>query len=374
MQSNWRLPAESVVDIARPLDAPTIGAVHFGGPDQPPGALSKLLLERIDATPAGQRIDWATYYFRDLDLARALIAASDRGVKVRLVIDGDPRLDTANDGAIALLKRDGLNGGLVVRGAMPDPFDRLSGKLHTKIYAFSWPRPVALVGSFNPSGDEDTDAATIAAIGDQDRGHNLLVELTSHALVGRLVAQVDALARNGGSLSRFAEGQNHVYRDRDTALFFYPRLRSEIVEDAIDRLVAGDRMWAAMSHVKGATVDRIAAAARRGVDIDIVVHDTERRVPQKAVDAFRDAGVRVRRYHHPDRLPMHAKFIVMETEGHMVSWFGSLNYNRNSRLLNDELLVRSANAETATVLLRRFAEIDSLPDCKDKQVGPSCRA
>jgi hypothetical protein len=182
-----------------------------------------------------------------------------------------------------LLRSDGLRGGLVVRSSLPDPFDIAEGRLHSKIYYFSAPSPVALIGSFNPSGDERTDKATIEEIGDQDRGHNLLVEIRG-GLAARLRDQVHALAANGGSIDRFAGINNRAYRDRNAELFFYPRLRPYVVERDVDRLRRGDRLWGAISHLKAGMVDRLANAARRGVVIDLVVHDTERRVPPAAVE------------------------------------------------------------------------------------------
>jgi hypothetical protein len=233
----------------------------------------------------------------------------------------------------------------------------LEGRLHSKIYYFSAPQPVALIGSFNPSGDENTDAATIEEIGDQDRGHNLLVEIRG-GLAARLRDQVHALAANGGSIDRFAAIDNRTYRDRGSDLFFYPRLRPYVVESAVDRLGRGDHLWGAISHLKAGMVDRLADAARRGVIVDLVVHDTERRVPTEAVEELLEAGAAVRRYRRPDHLPMHAKFIVTEQAGRRTTYLGSLNYNRNSRWLNDEVLLRTTDPRLAATLLARYAEIE----------------
>ncbi|TZG26070.1 phospholipase D-like domain-containing protein [Sphingomonas montanisoli] len=334
-----------------------VGKVHFGGPDKPVGALSNLLAQRIAAMPAGGSIYWATYYFRDRDLARALVAAQRRGVRVLLVVDGDPRLETANDAALAVLRK--LGKGLVVRAEPIEPFDRISGKLHTKIYAFDAPgERVAMIGSFNPSGDEGTDKATLDEIGDQDRGHNMLIDVVSPGLIDTLIAQVRLLGERGGSIDRFDAHQNRIYRDRDTRLYFYPRLRADIVEDEVDRLDRGDRLWAAISHLKGDMVDRLARAAERRVEILLVVHDTERRVPESSVRRLNAAGVHIRRYRHPDGLPMHAKFIVVERDGGFTSYTGSINYNRNSRLLNDEVLMVSRDPQFAVTLLERLATIE----------------
>ncbi|WP_260599592.1 phospholipase D-like domain-containing protein [Sphingomonas endolithica] len=354
---------------------PTIGQVYFGGPDKPAGVLRDLLLAKVRATPPGQSIDWATYYFLDSELAQALIDASRRGVKVRLVVEGDPRLAGANSGVLAMLRQAGLSNGLTIRRELPAPLDALSGKLHAKIYAFSWPRPVALVGSFNPSGGVDDDSAAIVReIGDQDRGHNVLVEITGRGLVEALVTHVADLARDGGAISRFGMTQNRVVRDRDTQLFFYPRLHTDIVEEELDGLGAGDRLWAAISHLKGKAVAALEGAARRGAAIHLVVHDTERRVPQDAVDRLTAQGVEIRRYRHADGLPMHDKIFVIERRDHWISYFGSLNFNRNSRFLNDEVLVRSTNAPLALALLKRFADIDRELDRQQVIAEPAIRS
>ena len=124
-----------------------LGRIEFGGPDLPPRRLRDLLQDQVDASPPGSRIDWATYYFRDRALAAALIRASDRGVRVTLVLEPDPRRAGANDAVIAMLEAHGLNGGF--HFYKPAPFD--DGHLHAKIYAFSEP-DIAWVGSFNPTG------------------------------------------------------------------------------------------------------------------------------------------------------------------------------------------------------------------------------
>lgn len=354
--ANWNEP---VVDVSPAPARPTIGQVYFGGPGKPEGALRNLLLQRVRATPPGQSIDWATYYFLDAELAQALIDASRRGVKVRLVVEGDPRFESANGNVVAMLRRDGLRGGLTVRPGAPFPLERVRGKLHSKIYAFSWPSPVALVGSFNPSGGKgDDSAAILAEIGDQDRGHNMLVEITSPGLVGALVRHVKVLAQNHGSVSRFSRENNRTIRDRDTELFFYPRLHTDIVEQALDQLGPGDRLWAAISHLKGDAVGTLEDAAERGAQIRLIVHDSERRVPQRVVDRLTRDGIEIRRYRQAEKLPMHDKFFIIENEGHWVTYFGSLNFNTNSRFLNDEVLVRSTNSKLGLALLQRFVELD----------------
>lgn len=62
-----------------------------------------MLEEHIAVVPAGGSIDWITYYFRDLRLAKALIQAHKRGVKITISLAGKPRTSDANDAVIAML-------------------------------------------------------------------------------------------------------------------------------------------------------------------------------------------------------------------------------------------------------------------------------
>lgn len=346
----WLSQARRVVDLSTSSEIPAIGAVHFGGPREPHGQLRDLLLAKTRSARSGSSIRIAAYYFVDRPLAEALIAASDRGVDVKLVVERHPRHSGANDAVIALLKDHGLRNGLTIRSTVP-------GVLHTKIYAFSDPRPAALVGSFNPSGGPTASAALLREIGDQDRGHNLLVEITSPGLVQVLTRYVDQLA-SGGVRSRFSPEQNWVYRDRDTQLYFYPRLLPNPVEEEVRRLGHGDRLWAAVSHLDSSFVAPLRQAARRGAKVNMIVHGSNRRVSEDAVVALQQVGVSVRRYVRPGNLPMHAKFLAIERGNQRISYFGSFNLNRSSRYLNDELLVRSQDPILFAALRKRFAQIE----------------
>ena len=354
-------PAVTDIRLPAPPVAASVTTVHFGGPDQPPRALRDLLKARVDAAQAGSEILWVTYYFRDRALADALLAAHRRGVRVRVAVDARPRRESANAAVIAQL-RDGLGDDLRLHRA-----NLSSARLHAKIYAFTSPRPAAFVGSFNPSGDTPEDPEVVADIGDQDRGHNLLVEFADPTVFAGLWRQADRLWR-GANSSRFAGAQNRPVRAADTELFFFPRFRPGLVEARLQALGLGDRVRAAVSHMDGgAFTATLAQAARRGAAVEVIVHDTRRRVPQGAVRELLDAGVTVRRYCHPERLPMHAKFILMTREGVQEAWFGSLNHNINSRYLNQEVLVRSVEPNVLDQLGRRFdhikAETQRYPEC-----------
>ncbi len=329
--------------------------LHFGGPDKPPRFLRDLLQTRVEAVPPGGRISWATYYLRDRRLAEALIAASDRGVAVRLAVEGAPRNRLVNARVLETLSAHRLNGGLHVHLGKKAPVGK-KAYLHSKIYAFSHPVPSVLVGSFNPSGDDPEDPEILADIGDQDRGHNLLVEFRDAKLVRGLERRVRAVGR---PLARFCPGQNFALSSGSTRMWCYPRLHNVRLERELDLLARGDRLDGAISHLKPDRLsERIAAAARRGAEVRLIVHDTERRVPQESVQEIEQAGGRVTRYEHPEGLPLHCKFLLVERGGSgRAAWFGSFNFNKRSRLYNHELLVRSAHPDIVNGLAERFEQI-----------------
>ena len=330
--------------------------LHFGGPDRPPRFLRDLLQARIEAVPQGGEIAWATYYFRDRALAEALMRASDRGVRVRAALEGQPRNRAVNAAVLAMLRDHGLRGGLTVHRPRDPRFGRRA-YLHSKIYLFSHPTPFALVGSFNPSGDEPEDDAILADIGDQDRGHNLLVELFDPGLVRGLRQRVDAIGR---PLRKLSPGHNRSVASGATRMFFYPRLRTDCIGQEIRALGPGDRVLGAISHLKpDLMTDALAAAAQRGASVSLIVHDTHRRVPEESVEQLSAAGGSVRRYEHPQGLPLHVKFLLIDRSGETAAWFGSFNFNKRSRLYNHELLVRSTDPVIVAGLAERFRQISA---------------
>lgn len=335
-----------------------LGRIIFGGPDLPPRQLRDLLQEYVDRSPPGSRIDWATYYFRDRVLADALIRASDRGVQVRLVMEPHPRCAGASDAVITMLCAHGLNGGFHLYSAIERKGER--GHLHSKIYAFSEP-DIAWVGSFNPSCNEPDDQKIIAEIGDQDRGHNLLLGIERPKLTAALRDEVSRLIAPARLPLKLRLSSYWRVKDDDTKLYFYPRTATLIVEPLVAMLGKSATFRGAISHLKKGPLSKaMLLAARRGASIDLLVHDTERRVRSKLLDKLRDAGIRIRRVFNSESLPMHAKFLLLGRGERKSAWLGSYNFNRKSRMLNAEVLVRTTNQAVIDALSQRFSQISAL--------------
>ena len=335
------------------------GQVFFGGPDKPAGYLRDLLKERVEAVGPGGSINWMTYYFRDERLAEALVRAQRRGVSVRLCLERAPRMRHANDQVVAMLAgADGIGGDLkLVRQLIP-------GRLHTKLYCFSDPQPHALVGSFNPSGNEPEDAAVVADLGDQDRGHNLLVEIAEPELVLAFVERVAAVHRGASPFGALAMPSHSTVAAARFEAFFYPRWIGNPLEQRLADLGHGSNLRIAASHVSDRpTANLLTSLAGRGVDVHLLTHHTLRRVPYETVQFLRSGGVRVNRYEHPHELPMHAKFILARHRDRAWLAFGSYNLKRRSRWLNQELLMFSSDRELWDCLDSRWNQILSEPWC-----------
>jgi phosphatidylserine/phosphatidylglycerophosphate/cardiolipin synthase-like enzyme len=314
--------------------------------------------------PAGGSIDWVTYYFRDRRLAADLLAARRRGVRVRVTLDAHPRAPRANDAVIALLRPElGDDLRAVRRAADATPVGRLlRPRLHEKLYCFSHPEPVALVGSFNPSGDEPEQAPEVPReIGDHDRGHNLLVELCDPALVAALVEHARRLhAARHAALDRFSPAANRPLFGGALAVHFWPRARPDPIYAQLRRLAPDSRVRLVASHVSGLSSRRaLCALAARGVGVEVLSEATRRRVPPKTQRALQAAGVSFRRVVSDPWLPMHNKFALVETGRERQVIFGSFNWSEPSRRFNREIGVVARDARLFDTLAQRWQVLEA---------------
>ncbi len=338
--------------------------VFFGGGRRPAGVLAKLLRERIEAVPPGGTIDWVTYYFRDRDLAKALLRAQRRGVKVTVTMAKYPRTAAANQAVIAMLGgADGLGRGfraLELRSFFGSR-SLFNPRLHEKLYCFSHPFPTALIGSFNPSGDRPEAAPEIIAeIGDHDSGYNLLVELSEPELVAGLVEHARRWQRRFSAFPGCLRllNQNCRLRGQDMEIFFWPRLGSHPLLAFLQNLGPATEIRLAASHLRGQGVlRRLVGLARSGYKIEIIAGATERRVPESAVRILTAAGIRIDRVGAADGLPMHDKFVLLRRgKEHWVS-FGSFNWTMRSWYFNHEIGAISSAASLYAAFDNRWQEL-----------------
>lgn len=343
----------------QPVPAPS--RVYWGGPDRPPRALRDLLEERVHAVPPGGEILWVTYYFRDEALANALLQANRRGVRVRVAMEGNPRSGAVNSRVLKLLAApDGLGRGVrSLNHLLIDNRYLRRCRLHEKLYYFSHPVSGALVGTFNPSGNSPEDAAVMRKIGDQDRGHNALVDLRDAVLVKELYAHADRLFRAAhGPWERFLPESNRVVQSGATRILFFPRSQRRDFDALLDNLGCDCRLRMAVSHLNDKGIcERLFRLARQGVPIEILAHDTQRRVPSWVEKRMHDNGIAFNRYVHPEGLPMHNKFMLIDRPGRRIVTYGSMNLSVRSLHANHELLVIDESPELYGAFQRRWDDM-----------------
>ncbi len=321
--------------------------IFFGGPDCQPRTLRDLLNSRVAAVPPGGEILWATYYFRDEALAEALVYAKQRGVTVRLTVEAKPRTARANSPVLDMLRDEANLAGdcRELKHCWPESlFCARRPRLHLKLYYFSHPEPHVLVGTFNPSGNMPEDPSVVAEIGDQDRGHNYLVEIADRQLVAGLRDHARSLHLSlHGPWERLLPRNNRVLVAGDSRVYLFPRLRRDVIRRKLLTLPAGTMLRMAISHMNDEGMAKtLLLLAKRAVGIEILAHDTERRVPRR-IESLLDGHVVFRRYRHPQGFPMHNKFMLIDSCRQREVMFGSMNLSRGSLHANHELLVISAD-------------------------------
>lgn len=327
--------------------------VHFGGPDRPEGALAALLKSRIEAVPPDGEIHWIAYYFGNAELAQSLLDANRRGVRVSVDVDARPRRAEVNIDVLRQLRGpEGLaNGVRALTHLQPC-------HVHEKVYFFSHPQPHVYTGSYNPSGTAGLSPELLQDIGDQDRGHNFLVEITDPAAVSFLRSHLhDMHSLPHGILERFSSRLNATYDAPELSICFFPRINSRVHVDVLRR-IPFEHIRVAASHFRDrSTAHLLAKLAARGAMVEVLAHDTLRRVPAGVEQMLTAAGVRFIRYSHPEGLPMHNKFMLLEGRGEHWVLFGSFNLTRTSRWLNHELLLRSSDRDLFAAFDKRWDEM-----------------
>jgi len=334
--------------------------IYFGGPDQPGGRLRDLLAEQIDAVPSGGTIDWVTYYFRDRKLAEQLLRAHRRNVNVRVTLEGNPHVPNANSAVVAMLSgAQGLGRGfrtVCLPPRVPIPGRKMGNpNLHEKLYCFSHPKPIAFIGSFNPSGDDPEEKPdVIHKIGDHNRAHNVLVGISEPALVDGLVKHARWIHRARHRLFEpFLANGNRALRGANTDIHFLPRAQAHAAASFLDGFGKGARIRVAASHLNGKTpVGTMLKIARRGVSLEILAEPTIRRVSLKAEKKLTAAGIPFRRVTHAENLPMHNKFVLVEQKNRRWVVFGSYNWSTLSYWINQEICAISSEPK----LFEAFAE------------------
>jgi phosphatidylserine/phosphatidylglycerophosphate/cardiolipin synthase-like enzyme len=161
-----------------------------------------------------------------------------------------------------------------------------------------------------------------------------------------------------GPWERFLKENNQVLTSGKTRIIFFPRSRRSDFLELFAGLGAGCSLRMAISHLNDKDIcRRLFALAGQGVHVEILAHDTQRRVPAWVEKQMLKNGIIFNRYIHPDGLPMHNKFMLIDTPKGQTVTVGSMNLSVRSLHANHELLLVSEDSTLYQTFLKRWSEL-----------------
>jgi phosphatidylserine/phosphatidylglycerophosphate/cardiolipin synthase-like enzyme len=311
------LPAGPVaVYFSRPQE---FDGEYRGGPDEP---LARAI--------AGARccVDIASYDFNLLSVARALIAASARGVTVRVVVDSD----NWHNEALDLMRGQGI----------PIAGDGREGLMHDKFVVID--REDVWAGSMN------------LTVNDSYRNDNNLLHLRSPKLGGIFTTEFEEmfLGRFFGTDS--PRGKTAASVDTDAGpvqALFAPedRVAGHLIE--LIQCAKKSIRFLAFSFTSAPIADEIIESAAHGVSVSGIMETSQAKSSSAAQwDRLRHNGATV--YLDANPRNMHHKVILIDGE---IVATGSYNFSESAENKNDEDLLIFWNPALADAFEAEFQRI-----------------
>jgi cardiolipin synthase len=314
------------------------------------------MLEAIDT--AEHTIDFLTFVYWAGEIgrkfARGLAAAADRGVRVRVLLDSWGARTIESD-LIDLLDR----AGVAVRWFRPlgrVPLGHMNHRTHRKVMIVD--EAIGFTGGVGIADEWLGDAQ------DEDHWRDTHFRISGPAVDGLRAAFLD----------NWSETDLELFDERVDRFPDQPDIGSSVVQCVRGASEAGNSdiytlfrtlIQLARERVRIATayfapddeiIGRLAGAARRGVEVEILLpgpHADKRFVQLASEETFEpllEAGVRLWTF-QPTML--HAK--IMTIDG-VVANIGSANLNARSTRLDEEINVVAIDPELTAILDRQFEE------------------
>ncbi len=308
------------------------------GPDT---AIEDAIVDLINRAVPGSTIRIAIYRFTRGRVSSALATAAGRGVDVRIVLDGGAP-DVAGSEVPALVA--GLGALHVTVCTAPGTACIGSGIMHHKTFLFS------------RLDDGSTDVVMQAS-------HNLTthqLSLHNNAVIirGDTALYASYLA-TWNDLRSDLEHPNY-YRIDDgssgTRVYFYPRTTGDTSVSFFDNVTCDSTsrirvLMAFFTDARIAVAQALAARAREGCNVQVVVGNAEIPVGDSVLSTLRSAGVTVILY--PERSggwTVHSKYVLIDapyagsTAHRRLVFTGSHNWTGPSLDANDETQLRIDDA------------------------------
>lgn len=338
--------------------------ILFGGPDKEKNILRNKLLTYIQQTPSNGEIRWMCYYFNEPTLFNALIEASQRGVNIELILDGNPRTPEINQASLTTLKD---YPAIKFTTVNTKPLWKYLGidwhaHMHSKLYYFSLPKPCVFIGSYNPTADlQYIKQSLIESIGDHSISHNVLVKIEEEKVVACLLQYFNNMKiPNYLHWGRFKAVNNNRQKYKQWDINFLPRYKSHPIHTLLERKDKSASIKCAISHLKGPGIERpLIKAIKNGKNVEVILDSTKRRVSQNKLTYLERHKIKCHQIKTDNHALMHNKFIIYKSDMEHCVLFGSFNWSRRSWWLNHEILACSRNEDIITGFEQRWNEIIS---------------
>ncbi len=318
------------------------------------GAVEDAIVDLIERAVPASRVRVAVFRFTRSRPATALIQAAQRGVDVRVVVDGD-----ADEGAgsevprlISMLGRSRVT----VCGA-PGSACVGTGIMHHKTFLFSQlddgSRNVVVQASHNLTHGQLTR-------------HNNAVIVRGDSNLFAAYERAFADLRRDVVRAGYYRVANGNFRTRG---YYFPRDSGDTVAGVIDGVsCAGTaRIRVAMAFFTDARLQVARALARRaqaGCDVQAVIGNAGLPAGRRVLEALRGGGVRVTLY--PARggnWALHSKYLLIDARyagssaNRRLVFTGSHNWTGGALRRNDETLLRVENDDVFAAFMADWAHV-----------------
>lgn len=338
--------------------------IYFGGPDLKKNILRDILLDRINHSRPGSKIIWVCYYLNEPMIIESLLQAANNNIDIDIIIDENPRCPDINDNFLSALNSSNKINVFKVRLKKFWNFFGIKWNphLHSKLYYFSFPKPHALIGSYNPTASTDhLSNHQIDEIGDHSISHNVLASISDPVVIDKLLEYSETLKSSiTRNISRISLLHNHTHQCNQWLLNFLPSITKHPLNKLFLKNDNNASIKCAISHLKGPGITRpLKSALKKGKKIEIVLEASKRRISSQHLSFLDSNHIN---YHQPvldNHCLMHNKFVIYKSDAEHRVMFGSFNWSTRSRFLNHEIVASTDNSEIVNEFELRWQQIIS---------------
>lgn len=337
------LPPPSTAPTSAPSTVPTWLRVYFTDPDPPDqinNGLDKVFVAAIDG--AKQTVDIASFDFNLPSVVDALVRASQRGVKVRVVVD-------EINGAIEL----GDDAAKIIGGRITRPLSALqtasipvvnggrssSGLMHNKLLIID--ASTMFIGSAN------------FAYNDMFRNNNNVLRITSRRIITNYEEKFNEMFNDrlfGNKSKVGARYPQLEFSGAPVENYFSPP--DKVLARLVSEISTANKSIKFMAFTF--TASELAAAmigrARAGVQVSGVIEN--RGASQGVLPQLFCANLPVRT--DGNKYTMHHKVIIIDDQTVIT---GSFNFTRSADTVNDDNVIIIRNAAVAALYNQEFERV-----------------